>query len=605
MSFRIFANDSDMMFTTLPYVGIRSRSGTEKNEMSEHASKPKQSPPRISLSWKLYIMILLMTVILSVGILFIGTQAYMKKVNMIYQNYASTYAQNIAQEIDMEEASYYARCLAGEEFQKVRKEAIDSQHFEIMENWLKSQPRLKPGSILYSVGQTHRNTLFDDFEDLFDFTDLFLEKDGLSRIEICYHFDNLYVTIMDQIYDLGEIETNHEEIHKNGLDDDEVHGWELCGLSTIPKTNGDNSEYIQVSCFLGMNNLIRERNWFIINTLIMILIFIAVVTLLAMYLSHHYVIDPLQKLTIGTTGFTGGEGAYTRANVLDMRIRYNDEISDLCREIRDMQNKIVDYMDVIEKEASEKERIDTEMRLAAEIQKAMLPDLTEAFTGHPDFEIYADMHPAKVVGGDFYDFFFLDETHLALVIADVSGKGIPASLFMMASEILIRNEALSGDSPAKIFEGVNKQISSFNRVDMFVTAWLGIIDLETGVMRCSNAGHEFPVIRRNNGSFMLFNDPHSLVIGGVPDVKFREYEIQFREGDMLFVYTDGVAEAENTETRFFSVNGTVKALNMNPKDTPKEVIDYLYEELARFAGDAEQSDDITMLCFRYKRTPNE
>ncbi len=573
--------------------------------MSEPEIKTKNSRPRISLSWKLYITILLMTVILAVGILFIGTETYMKKVNMIYQNYANPYAKNIALQIDLEEAEYLAHHLGTPEFQEIRNRTVATNDYTEMEDWLKSQPRLSSDSIVLSYGESARTSLLDDFNDLFAFTNLFLEKDGLSRIEICYHFDDIYISIMDREIDFGQIEQNHELNHKPGLEDDEVHGWELCGCYSAPNENTAKDEYVLVSCFISMNSMIKERDWFIINTIILIFVFIAIVTLIAMYLSHHYVIDPLEKLAIGTAGFTDGSGAYTRKNVLDMEVRYNDEISDLCSEIRDMQLKIVDYMDVIEQEASEKQKADTEVRLAAEIQQAMLPELTETFTSRDDFEIYADMHPAKVVGGDFFDFFFIDETHLALVIADVSGKGIPASLFMMASEILIRNEAMSGDSPAAIFDGVNAQISSFNKVDMFVTVWLGIIDLETGVMRCANAGHEMPVIRRKKGAFMLFPDKHDLVLGGLPDSVFHEYEIPFREGDMLFVYTDGVSEAENKENGFFEAIGAVKVLNRSPKDTPKEVIDYLYEEIARFTHGAEQSDDITMLCFKYNRKPKK
>lgn len=183
----------------------------------------------------------------------------------------------------------------------------------------------------------------------------------------------------------------------------------------------------------------------------------------------------------------------------------------------------------------------TELDLAARIQNGSLPSSFPAYPERGEFDIYASMTPAKEVGGDFYDYFLIDDDHLALVIADVSGKGVPASLFMMSSKILISNRAVLGGTPAEIFEFVNERICENNTLDMFVTVWLGILEISTGKLICSNAGHEFPVFGKN-GKFELMKDKHGMVLGAVPGIKYKNYEVQLEKGETVFVYTDGAAK---------------------------------------------------------------
>ncbi len=265
-----------------------------------------------------------------------------------------------------------------------------------------------------------------------------------------------------------------------------------------------------------------------------------------------------------------------------------------------MEQQIHDYMEDLTRITAEKERIGTELSLASRIQMDMLPNVFPAFPEHEEFDIYADMDPAREVGGDFYDFFMLDEDHLYLAMADVSGKGIPASLFMMASKILLAGTTMVGRSPAQILEYANEAICSNNREEMFVTVWLGILELSTGKLVAANAGHEYPVLKRAGGEFEFIKDKHGFVIGGMPGMKYHDYELQLEPGDKLFLYTDGVPEATDDKNRLFGTERMIKALNRHPESTPKELLKHMRNAVAVFCRKTEQFDDLTMMCVEYK-----
>ena len=257
-------------------------------------------------------------------------------------------------------------------------------------------------------------------------------------------------------------------------------------------------------------------------------------------------------------------------------------------------------MVLAQKDMAEKSaRIETELDLAARIQSAMRPSVFPPFPERTEMDIFASMDPAKEVGGDFYDFFFIDENRLGLVMADVSGKGVPAALFMMASKILVKNYAMTGLSPGKILEKTNDQICANNPEQMFVTMWLGILDLTTGLLTASNAGHEYPVFKQPGGAFSLLKDKHSFAVGGMEDMKYSEYETRLEPGSRLFLYTDGVPEATDAQNQLFGTERMLNALNEAP-DAPEEtVLQNVRRAVDRFVGGAEQFDDLTMMCVTY------
>lgn len=253
-----------------------------------------------------------------------------------------------------------------------------------------------------------------------------------------------------------------------------------------------------------------------------------------------------------------------------------------------------------EAEAQKTERLSMELELAKTIQSNMLPNTYPVFPERKEFDVYARTEPAKELGGDFFDFQMIDRDHLALIIADVAGKGIPAAMFMMASKIIIHNMAKNRNhDPAKILKAVNKQIGANNQSDMFVTLWLGILEISTGLLSAANAGHEYPCLMHKNRDFILLKDPHGLVLGAMDKTEYRSYEIQLVPGDTVFLYTDGVTEAMNAENEEFGLERMVDALNLELDVPVAKLVDNVRRAVGAFVGDAPQADDITMMVLRY------
>ncbi|MCR5502820.1 MAG: PP2C family protein-serine/threonine phosphatase [Lachnospiraceae bacterium] len=251
------------------------------------------------------------------------------------------------------------------------------------------------------------------------------------------------------------------------------------------------------------------------------------------------------------------------------------------------------------KSEAEKERIGADLKVATQIQADMLPSIFPAFPGRPEFDIFATMDPAKEVGGDFYDFFLVDDDHLALVIADVSGKGVPAALFMVIAKTLIKNRLQMGEDPAEALANVNDQLCEGNEAQLFVTVWLAVIDLVTGHALEINAGHEKPAIRRKGGQFELIKTKHSPAVATLEGMHFRQTEFDLYPGDTLYVYTDGVPEATNTADELYTVDRMLEALNADPDVEPKTLLSNVKVAIDAFVGEADQFDDITMLGLKY------
>ena len=304
------------------------------------------------------------------------------------------------------------------------------------------------------------------------------------------------------------------------------------------------------------------------------------------------IVYPIEKMTenIIESSNTG--------KLFEMRDLYktNDEIEVLAEAFDELSRRTKQYIEDITEITKEKERIGTELELAHKIQADMLPNIFPPFPERNDFDIFAAMDPAKEVGGDFYDFFLTDSDHLCMVMADVSGKGVPAALFMMMSKILIHNFAMMNNSPGKVLELTNNAICQNNVEEMFVTVWLGILELSTGTITAANAGHEFPIIRKPGGDYELLEDKHGFVVGGLKNMKFKEYEIHLDKGGSVFLYTDGVAEAVNSEEEQFGTDRLLAVLNSNKDSTPREQLANVRASIDEFVGDADQFDDLTMLC---------
>ena len=251
-------------------------------------------------------------------------------------------------------------------------------------------------------------------------------------------------------------------------------------------------------------------------------------------------------------------------------------------------------------------RIEADLSIAKDIQVSALPNVFPPFPNHTEFELFASMHPAKEVGGDFYDFYMLNETTLGFLIADVSGKSIPGAMFMMTSKTLIKSLAESGLSPAEVFTIANEKLCEGNEAEMFVTAWLGYLDLKTGLVHVANAGHNPPVlIRYGKPEYLIFNP--GLMLAGMDGVRYKEQTVQLERGDILYLYTDGVTEAMNQNEEQYGEEKLKNKLSFgnhytddfSETEITKSVCYAVSEDIEKFTNGAEQSDDITMLCIRY------
>ena len=375
-------------------------------------------------------------------------------------------------------------------------------------------------------------------------------------------------------------------------------GWAV--LSVVPKALADQPADIMLDRVndiqAGATNTFYDG---MKNARLTVYVLIGIVVILSFattFFLTKRIVKPLESITKRILSLGGDDLQFT----MEDEYRTKDEIEALAQSFADLSAKTVEYISQIEKVTAEKERIGTELALATRIQADMLPNIYPAFPERAEFDIYATMDPAKEVGGDFYDFFLVDDDHLCVFIADVSGKGVPAALFMMASMIILANNAQMGKSPAQILQDTNAAICSNNREEMFVTVWLGILEISTGKLRAANAGHEYPVIKYPNGKYELLKDKHGFVIGGFSGAKFEEYEVQLEPGSKVFLYTDGVPEATNSNKELFGSDRMLEALNNISGSSPKEILDGVNKSVEEFVKDAEQFDDLTMLCFEYQ-----
>ena len=388
-------------------------------------------------------------------------------------------------------------------------------------------------------------------------------------------------------YDFPPYITNYEEF-----------GWLSSASAAMLDENGN----VVANAFVdfSMNEVMADRRDFQVRMFVAL----ATVTLLMIlgltYVFSRAVVRPINQLAKATGSFVSEkQGNWSRSAISQLKIRTGDEIENLAVSVRQMEREINTYIDDLTRVTAERERIGAELDVARNIQASMLPCIFPPFPQRKEFSIFATMDPAKEVGGDFYDFFLVDDDHLALVMADVSGKGVPAAMFIVIAKTLLKNAAQTGASPKEVLEKVNDQLCENNDAEMFVTVWLGILEISTGRLVCANAGHEFPALCRAGGDFQLFRDKHGFVLAGMEHARYREYELTLHSGDTLFVYTDGVAEATDSQNQLYGTDRMLAALNRQKGAGCEALLRGLRTDIDAFVGDAPQFDDITMLALEF------
>jgi sigma-B regulation protein RsbU (phosphoserine phosphatase) len=336
-----------------------------------------------------------------------------------------------------------------------------------------------------------------------------------------------------------------------------------------------------------------------INRLYRIMIVMAVIGLallsVAVIFISRTITRPLRAMAKATEDIAEGNLDNTLPPVTS-----RDEVGKMTEGFMAMQKSLKEYIRKLTETTAAKERMESELSIAREIQMSILPKIFPPFPDRPEFDLYAIIEPARKVGGDFYDFFQIDPTHLCFVIADVSGKGVPASLFMAVTKTLIKATAKAGITPAEILTQVNQELASGNDAVMFVTLFCGILNTETGEIRYANAGHNPPLLIDTEGNIAYLKKSGALVLGVMEGICYQVESLRLKAGESLFMYTDGVTEAMNSRDELFSEERLEKELSLWARRPIQELIAILMQRIKDFSGGALQSDDITMMVLQYK-----
>lgn len=347
------------------------------------------------------------------------------------------------------------------------------------------------------------------------------------------------------------------------------------------------SEGYYIVAVLPRTEAMFSRDISVYITVFMEFVVFGMLFIVVYFLIKKLVVDNMEKINRSLAKITSGN----LDTVVD--VRTNEEFASLSDDINSTVLTLKRYI------AEAAARIDKELEFAKTIQYSAIPTVFPPYPGHSEFDIYAAMDTAKEVGGDFYDFYFVGENKLGFLIADVSGKGIPAAMFMMTAKTIIKGYAESGKSVDEVFTIANEKLCESNEAGMFVTAWFGVLDLLTGKVEFVNAGHNPPLVRHKDSTFDYLKSKPSFVIAGMDGMKYRRNEFFLSPGDEIYLYTDGVTEATDSENRLYGEERLVRFLNTLHGLSGEEICHAVKADVADFVGDTPQFDDITMLYLKY------
>ena len=500
---------------------------------------------------------------------------------------------------------------------------VDPLIEEVLDVWdtMSQEERQETGSEAYrerfssvqerSDWQTVLSVL-NDFRESSDVNDIYLamyERENSALVYLAdpdpseYHFNPGEWEVVES-KEIEKFLTWDGDGKLYDISDTEKYGW-MC-TAGVPVRDAAGETIAFVLADVTLSEMAGQMKAFLYQYIVAMSITTLLLGLLFTWHMKKTLVNPINSIAEAAQAYVQAkhDGAETTEFFSNLNIRTGDEVENLSFVMADMERDLGDYIENLTEVTAEKERISTELDLARRIQKHMLPNIFPPFPERNDFDIYATMNPAKEVGGDFYDYYLLDKDHVALVIADVSGKGIPAALFMMIAKILVQNYAMTSSSPSEVLRLLNEQICRQNQEEMFVTVWLGVLDLKTGILTASNAGHEYPIFKNPDGDFELLKDKHGFVIGGLEESQYTDYTVEIKPGTKIFLYTDGVPEATNDADEFFGTDRLLQTLKKAKNLTPREVLTEVDRAVKEFVGRGPQFDDLTMLCLEYSGPEN-
>ena len=451
--------------------------------------------------------------------------------------------------------------------------------------------------------------ILDTLTDAANVTFIYVAKVSGDYRTLTYIYDTVNSDTEFERYPLGYTASDLDEKHtenvvkimtKGGRAEKYLYSYSKeSGAHTTAAIDVKNSDgkIIAMLCVeKPMTRLEAARNTYVLHVILWTLTAIVLFIIVYSVILRRGIIKPIKTLTkeaerFAKTNLPSGE---------PINIRQKDEVGILARAVEKMETDIARYTENLTVIIAEKERVNTELSVATRIQANMLPSIFPAFPNRKEFDIFATMNPAKEVGGDFYDFFMVDERHLAIVMADVSGKGVPAALFMVIGKTLIKDHTWPGKDLGSVFDEVNELLCESNSEGLFITAFEGVLDLVSGEFRFVNAGHEIPYICKKNGKFEPYKIRAGFVLAGMEGMRYKCGEMQLEAGDKIFQYTDGITEAANVRMELYGMDRLTAVLGENSDLPPGELLPAVKRDIDNFVGEAPQFDDITMLCLEYR-----
>ncbi len=551
---------------------------------------------KLSLRQKTVCMILLLALALTITAAAVGYDVYAGTMDAHYQMLAMNVSKTAASLVNAEEI----RELVAQVMEIYRKDPAPT--YDSDEEWAEYLSQ------------------YTGISEQESFTTLY---DTLYKIKTANNVLSLYISYMDSesmtgiyIIDADKTETgcptgtwdiiypqNYEAMKhpENGFEayitDTEEYDWLCSAGAAVLDDSGKAVAHVFTD--ISMESVMADRQAFLMRLCAILIGITTVITLALIKVVNTALVKPINSLASAASSYVEAkeEGEVSALALLD--IHTGDEVENLSHALKRMERDINGYIENLTHVTAEKERIGAELSVATHIQASMLPCIFPAFPNRREFDIYATMTPAKEVGGDFYDFFLVDDDHLAVVIADVSGKGVPAALFMVIAKTLIKDHTQSGKPPEEVFTEVNRQLCEANDENLFVTAWMGVLEISTGKLVYVNAGHNPPVIGRKNGETEFLRSRPGFVLAGLDFTKYRAGSLELMPGDLLYLYTDGVTEAMNTAQELYGEERLKRTLDANVSAAPEEIFKAVKKDLDDFVADAPQFDDITMLAMRY------
>ena len=577
---------------------------------------------KLSLKSKVILVVLLFTVILSTCTVMLSYLTYINSFQSYYESLAGSIAKSTATVVDNRQVEAVADEVL-KTYQRIYEETGSVPDYDVF-----SQEELEAYYSEFSY-----ITEMPEYQELLELLSQLREDNGVVSLYLGYHELNT----MKDLYlvdasaeescipgDYDDVEADQVEQLRAGNFDMPAYitnypdyGWLCSASATIENEDG---EVIGVALVdISMNEIMGDAQEFLRTLILLIAVVALLMAGLILLLVNRTIVLPINQMaraalqyvsdrrtSEGRSASTGvrristGEDGEERSAISKLNIRTGDEIQALSEAIKTMELEINEYIQDLTTVTAEKERIGAELNVATQIQADMLPRIFPAFPEREEFDVYATMNPAKEVGGDFYDFFLVDDDHLAVVIADVSGKGVPAALFMVIAKTLIKNHAQNQEAPGTVFTQTNEQLCEGNDAGLFVTGWMGVLEISTGKFVYVNAGHNPPLLKRAGGTFEWLKSRPGFVLAGMEGVRYRENTLQLEPGDRLYLYTDGVTEATNSHEELFGDERLQNALNEYMDLPVEQFLPKIKECIDAFVGDADQFDDITMLALDYQ-----